>query len=362
MKRILFGLIICATFVGVGFILFIRDKAPATLSQSESDIFTVAVLSPDVSIKKDTQSIFEPASGSVEVQAGAEIKTSSSGRAKILYPNGTITTVEGDSHVVISALAGAGNESRLFLIVGSIWSKIQNILGTNEYYEVETGNIVASVRGTIFALEYRNATSTIYGIGNTVKVSAKNEAGSPIPSTNTDIESGTKVIISGTASPTSATPLPTVAITDQELNTGLLGRNLIEITDDEADNPWHKGLKELIRRLKKSSRSPSSAPAAASTSPTPTPSASLNPVIQSISPTAIKVGEYFDIIGKNFLTLTGAQQVTSVSIGSTQVQFVTQSTTVLMVIPSSVKAGTYDIHIVSTTGVKSSLTKALIIR
>ncbi len=272
MKRIFIGLVFCAVIAAFSFFFITRNTT--TKSSEITREFTVAVISPNVFLKATSESAWITITDSVSIGVGAEIKTSASGRAKILYPNGTITTIEGDSDVVIAALAADGNKSRLSLIFGSIWSKIQNILGTNDYYEVDTGNIVASVRDSIFALEYRDSTSTVYGIGSTVNVAAKNPQGTTVFGTNTNVESGEKAVVSGTSIPIiSGTPIPVSSITDAEINQGILTQNLIELGNEDSNN-LNKELKKLLKRLR---RNPGNGQPQASSSQTPTPTPAPTP-------------------------------------------------------------------------------------
>ncbi|MEK7582250.1 MAG: FecR family protein [Patescibacteria group bacterium] len=363
--------------VGIVFLLNSRNKSPEeTPGVSNTDVYSVAVLNPDVFLKLSPDDGFTFITGSVDIRAGAEIKTSAKGRAKILYPNGTITAIEGDSHIIIDTLDSGGGASRLQLVFGSIWSKIQNILGTSEYYEVETGNIIASVRGTIFALEYRNNTSKVYGIGNTVNVVARGPQQSTIPGTSVDVSSGERVTLTGTPRVTNS-PLPKEQVSDADLNQTVISRNISEISDEELNSSWHKGLKELIKRVKKSP-SPSSStrtptPSATASprvsisptptpTPTPTPVPNINPLLESVFPRLIQLGQQFTVNGSNFINNQNIKQIKQVIIGTSSVQFTVIDSTTIFANPGSLPKGTYDITIISINDTRSSLSQALTIQ
>lgn len=373
--------------VGVVFLLNSRYKPPEkTPGDSNADVYSVAVLNSDVFLKPSPDDGFTSITGSVDIRAGAEIKTSTKGRAKILYPNGTITAVEGDSHIIIDTLDSGGSASRLQLVFGSIWSKIQNILGTSEYYEVETGNIIASVRGTIFALEYRNNISKVYGIGNTVNVVARGPQQSTIPGTSVDISSGERVTLIGTPRVTNS-PLPKEQVSDTDLNQAVISRNISEISDEELNSSWHKGLKELIKRVKKSP-SPSSStrtptpstttsprvsisptpqpeagpPPAETPTPTPTPTPNINPLLESVFPRLIQLGQQFTVNGRNFINNQDIKQIKQVIIGTSSVQFTVIDSTTIFANPGSLPKGTYDITIININDTRSSLLQALTIQ
>lgn len=366
MKPIVIACILVVIVVGIGGFIYFRNTSgqagPATESPT-AQIYTLAVLSDEVLLKKPNEVQFSVAKETLQIGVGSEIKTSKTGRAKLLYPNGTITAIDGDSYLKIEALDGNGERSRIELVFGSMWSKIRNILGAGDYYEVGTDNIVASVRGTIFAMEYRNQTATVYGLGDSVKVSSRNpQTKEAISNTSVTVESGEKVTVSGTPSASvSATPQVQI-MSDTDLTRDVISRYILEL--DEKDIYEHKGIEKLLRRLR-NKLSPSPTPTRTPTptprpSPTPTPDTSIH--LESVVPGTVAPGQKFTINGVNFM-VGNTKKVSSVRIGSTNATFsVIDSLTIFATVPSSSRAGTYDIRVVSTSGTTATLAGALTIQ
>jgi len=375
--------------VGTTLVYVLRSNDSQSPSDTSEARYTLAIISDTVSVKNPDDAGFYDVTGSIEVRAGSEVKTSISGRAKLLYPDGTVTSIEGESHVIINGVNRNGRQSRLTLVFGSIWSKIQNILGTSDYYEVETGNIIASVRGTIFAMEYQGKTSQVYGIGNTVNVTARNEDVF-YKDTSVDVASGEKVIISGLPTTTNS-PLPKQAITDIDLNKDVIRRNILELNDedlkrdDEEDNnrddsSWHKGVKKLLKRLSDLYRSPSptTTPKVSKTpTPTPTPTKTPTPsstptatptptpipsiILESVYPSTVSYGQSFTINGSNFM-IGSTKQIQNVKVGTQSIQFAVIDSLTIIAYPGSTPAGTYDVSVTSITGVQKTLANALTIQ
>ncbi|MEK7497761.1 MAG: phosphodiester glycosidase family protein [Patescibacteria group bacterium] len=80
-----------------------------------------------------------------ELIEGDQITTDSKGLATITYKSGSIVRINGDSDVVFKS------EVSLFQNSGTIFIRFKKLIGVQETFEVESENMVASVRGTAFA-------------------------------------------------------------------------------------------------------------------------------------------------------------------------------------------------------------------
>jgi len=355
---------------GLAAFAYFRNQPEGEVSATESpaaQVYTLAVLTDEVLLKLPDQSQFTNVKETVQIGIGSEIKTSKTGRAKLLYPNGTITAIDGDSYLKIEALDGNGEHSRIELVFGSMWSKIKNILGTGDYYEVGTDNIVASVRGTIFALEYRNQIATVYGLGNSVKVSSRNpQTKQAISNTSVIVDSGQKVVVSGTPSASvSATPR-VQSISDSDLSREIISRYILELDDEDLDDNNNRGIRSLLERLRRRltpTSSPTKTPKPTATprpspTPTPTPTPDTRIKLESVIPGTIKAGEKFTINGTNFI-IGNTKKVSTVRVGSMNTTFTVIDAQTIFVTTPALNTGTYDVKVISTSNTTSTLSDAL---
>src|SRR3989344_567260 len=109
------------------------------------------VLSPNVFLTPAGDAE-QPVEGKIEINSGSAVRTSGTGSAVLVYPNGTITTLEGDTSVVVEELDSTGSRSKVALLAGTMWSRIDRLLDEGDYYEVRSHGIVSSVRGTSFEM------------------------------------------------------------------------------------------------------------------------------------------------------------------------------------------------------------------
>ena len=101
------------------------------------------------------------ASGQVEVNSkaarpsqtlssGDSLKTLAGSEATVFFPGGSELRLDENTEITIKS-ASEGTVS-VFQTVGRTWSRVINLLGVVDY-DVETSNMIASVRGTAFATE-----------------------------------------------------------------------------------------------------------------------------------------------------------------------------------------------------------------
>lgn len=390
-----------------------QDAQPTPTPSS----FTLVVINPDVMIKRSGDADFQKISDETSIAAGVEVKTSATGKARLLYPNGTITDIEKDSHIKVESLDAQGGQSRIRVVVGGIWSKIKNVLGTNEYYEVETENTVASVRGTIFSTEFRNKITKVTGIESRVRVKAKDaKTNTTIAGSDLDIESGEETTVDDKA--VAAKRLAKRVLSNEDFRRDAIKEKILDHIDREDiqkdqvrqivrrireqnvnDRPFIQKLIE--RRLVEQDGSPlptrSPLPTAKPTltprpTPTPTPVPTLKPTptatptpmstptptptpvptavsvsfsAESLSPKLVKVGQEFIINGKNFKNSRGdVTYVTQVMIGGMNAyRFNVLDQLSIFATPNPYLApGTYDVTVMGSAGEKSTLSQSLTIQ
>lgn len=109
-----------------------------------------------------------------QLKNGDIVKTDDSGLANIYMPDGSVARLDSGTEIVITQAdyeeAPKTIKVQIKLIAGRIWSKIVELSTNESYWEVETANAVAAVRGTAFGVEYENDETMIVGWENTVEV------------------------------------------------------------------------------------------------------------------------------------------------------------------------------------------------
>jgi hypothetical protein len=190
--KIIILAVVLVVIAGI-FLLINRSTAPTTQNFEENQIITDDVTFEEDEIAPLEQNLpwIEVVSGVVnkkeggvlaELKSGDQlkngdiIKTDSSGLANIYMPDGSVARLDYNSEIVITQ-AHYFDESKslqvkIKLVVGRIWSKIVELSTNESYWEVETANAVAAVRGTAFGMEYENDETLVIGWENTVEVEA----------------------------------------------------------------------------------------------------------------------------------------------------------------------------------------------
>ncbi|OGG41056.1 hypothetical protein A2118_00630 [Candidatus Kaiserbacteria bacterium GWA2_50_9] len=136
----------------------------------ESNLASVLlVLSPNVFVQQEGGAE-RPVEGTVEIGSGSAVRTSGSGSAVLLYPNGTMTALEGDTSVVVDEIGENGNRSRLSLLGGTMWSRIEQLLDSEDYFQVRSRGIVTSVRGTSFEMSANDAGLSVTVLSDIVSI------------------------------------------------------------------------------------------------------------------------------------------------------------------------------------------------
>ena len=383
MKKLL--ILVVLAVLAVGFFVF----KPEPITQSADSVYILAVLEPNVLVKQENQANFAEVSKSARVKAGDEIKTSSTGRASLLYPNGNVTNIDRDSHLKIKTLEENGDKSTLTLLVGGILAKVRNALGVGDYYQVETQNSVASVRGTIFAVKFKENISSVLVLENKVLVSAMDpKTGEAIKDHGAvEVESGEKVEVKSDRLPSADYPLEAKLLTKEDLAEEFIKRSL------DQEDLKKESIRKIFEKVKESlPKEPVLMPTVLPRlTATPKPTATLSPtplvlsptpeliretiketltltpipvLIQtsliSVTPKTLELSAERQEIVINGQKLTGTKQV---FIGESAASFfVLDEATIFAALPSDLKAGVYDIVIVTSKGEKLRLDNALTVK
>lgn len=99
-----------------------------------------------------------------------------SGEAWLLYPDTGMSVLETGTKVTLvpdGDLAEDGLGVRLLMEAGKIWTRLERLLGADEDFSVEANNVVATVRGTAFGMQFVNGDLDIVVADHQIKVSTK---------------------------------------------------------------------------------------------------------------------------------------------------------------------------------------------
>lgn len=187
-------------FVAVFFALLIfgmEEKsaiAPEVGDSLAGESFLVRTIKNDVSVRNASAENFETIGEEAEAEAGALVRTSETGRSIIEASNGALTVVDRNSQVTIAEHTKEG--TTLKLQSGAAWSRIEKTFERGEFYEIETQDAVATVRGTEFGSEVVLGEQSVFLVASgTVTVYAKDSAGGRNLHSRRDVVAGEKATV-----------------------------------------------------------------------------------------------------------------------------------------------------------------------
>ena len=100
----------------------------------------------------------------VELVSGSYVKTGGDGLAHVVLQNNSVVSLDNNTELQVNI---SEEKTSVFQLIGSTWNRIENISG----YEVQTSDIVAAVRGTVFAVDISPDGSDVTVIESEVEVS-----------------------------------------------------------------------------------------------------------------------------------------------------------------------------------------------
>ena len=141
MKRFLAVILLAVTVIGYYWFASQRDAAPQVplrYSDAKLTVLNAAVYLNDTLVEDVA-----------EITAGAQIRTDSTGRALLHSGPQLITSVAPSTELVFALETDL---SRVEVLSGRAWSRLERALEQDERYEVYTPTLVAAVRGTSFGV------------------------------------------------------------------------------------------------------------------------------------------------------------------------------------------------------------------
>lgn len=342
---IIAGLLILIV-IGIGLVLFL-PKGPQQTAQSVPSAITVTSLQSDVFLKQSGPT-FVPVTGQAITTSGSTIKTSSTGRALIASSNSHTTLIDYSSEITLNE--SAGSRTSVGLLAGAVWSRLQKTFDSGEYYEIKSGNAVATVRGTSFGVWYVSGTTTLIVTDGSVLFSAIDPAtGLPISGTEVLVTAGHKAVRSGNGkivvseSSKEDLALPWVIFnTDRNAPTAASSPSSgISPNSTTGQQPPATGATTTVQVP------PPSTPPSQPTTDQPT--------LAYVSPSKAAAGSRVTITlkGNNLL------DVSIVEIDSTRVSFTVVNAATITFTSENIGAGTYDIMVSTRKGKTATLSRAL---
>lgn len=127
---------------------------------------------------KSNEGDFTEVTGEIELRIGDTVKTDGTGEARIVLFDANEVTLDKNSEVVleksfIDEETPFLTKIKLNLKQGQVWSRLLEFFHPDAYFEVEAGGVVATVRGTVFNVSYRDDEVDVSVLENSVAVSQK---------------------------------------------------------------------------------------------------------------------------------------------------------------------------------------------
>lgn len=168
----------------------------SVVSQTAELPVTVSPLEPTVAVTKATSANFSEITEATKTNVGSKIKTGISGRALIESSSAHQTLVDYNTEITISDDSKNEKKTKIALVSGAVWARLAKVFDSGEYYEVKTGNAVATVRGTSFGVWYKDGVTTVAVTEGSIYLSALDPiTGIVIPNSEVVVKAGEKATV-----------------------------------------------------------------------------------------------------------------------------------------------------------------------
>lgn len=152
-----------------------QAKPKQQVEVGDPDILAILLLTQGSSVtvirgEEQTEGVHQ-----MELYAGDNVYVQS-GEAQLLYPEvGLSILPQGTKLTIIPGTEQAdGNFSTwIILEAGKIWTRLEKVLGVGEGFNVESNNVVATVRGTAFGVSVENGTINVTVADSQVQVTSR---------------------------------------------------------------------------------------------------------------------------------------------------------------------------------------------
>lgn len=128
------------------------NKDQGTVTEPQIRAAVATTIKQNLLVKSGARTDFEPILTSMDVYQGDTLMTEETGRGVVESNNGTVTVLDYTSQMTIKDEDTSGMHTSNYLSFGNIWARVQKVFDKGEFYEIETQNAVAVVRGTSFGV------------------------------------------------------------------------------------------------------------------------------------------------------------------------------------------------------------------
>lgn len=334
MKSLFLTLAGTAVLLVAGAALFLtvfteKNEKRENSTLSEELPFIITVIRDTVFLKDAAAPDFAKIQREVRTWRGATIKTDSMGRALLTTGAAIHTMIDHSSELTIAEYTEDHTSLKLFL--GNLWSRVEKTFEQGEFYEIETQNAVAAVRGTSFGTRYINDTTTILVTEGVVMAMVLDPiTGARVTSTEIAIPAGKKAEIGRNGK------IKITAISKSDMASAWFRLNNPPIQSKESSSPEPKTASASDILIQKKPFPP---PIVAT--PLHSKLISVTPqlvILDPQNPQNITVkGEYLDMVRELYV---GVQLIKKF--------FVFDQYTIVFNTSELTETGTFDIHVVDT--------------
>lgn len=245
MRKIFFGLISILIIAGLGWYFFWQKQLPAVApgeqSSETSEKTWMEVVNKGVFLVNADGTVGNELKTGDEITGGQTLMTDETGLVNLHFSDGSVARVESQTKINLEKFEYFADSKslkvKIFLQTGRVWSRIKALMTTDSYWEVETSNAVAAVRGTSYGVVYVPGQTTIVGSINLVNVNAIDPQSKKVVENNTAFVGGEQY----------------VKINDQDIESLKSGIKLTSkikpYTQAVASDPWVIKQKNLDQEL-----------------------------------------------------------------------------------------------------------------
>ena len=182
MRNRLGGIVIALLLIGVvvflavdvGYSLYKPDRFDET-----SPVCTLNIISGEVSVLTKNALIWEKGEDGMPLEAGSRLKTGENSRASVTFFEGTTSTLEPGTDLIIEQLTGCESGDSCLVVLkqreGITWNSVAGI--DEGSFQIKTGSADIVVHGTLFTTEVdETGTTTVSTAEGLVNVTAQGEA------------------------------------------------------------------------------------------------------------------------------------------------------------------------------------------
>lgn len=141
---------------------FTNNDNKSNTESTISVVGTLVVVNPNITVTRNGEQT-EVTETEVEVKSGDSVKTNKEGSGYVVFPDGSIILIGLNSEIKISYISNSDEKAitKIELLLGNVWSKVNKLAGKETDYEIQTSNTVAAVRGTEYGCDLLNEDNVV---------------------------------------------------------------------------------------------------------------------------------------------------------------------------------------------------------